>query len=165
MSHDHDHYLPAEHPQPDAWHRHSSDEGMPQAEHAARINPFGLYVGVFGILGFVVVSVIVVAIYFQSYVSTYRAEKQESVDVSEEYVAMRARADATLANYQWIDMRENVVSLPIDVAMDRVVDAYAGGATSRLAPGDATDLSNEKPTTNPADSALATASAPATASK
>ncbi|MDX9911040.1 MAG: hypothetical protein RBS39_04335 [Phycisphaerales bacterium] len=128
MSHNEPHYLPAEHPHADAWHRHSSEEGMPQSEHAARINPYGLYLGVFGILGFVVVSVVIVAVYFQSYVSTYRAEKQESVNVSEDYVAMRARADATLANYQWIDMREGVVSLPIDVAMDNVIEKYAGSA-------------------------------------
>ncbi len=117
------HETPVHHTEPDAWHQHSADEGAPQLEHAAHANPTALAITFIGmILGVAFVIVVLVA-YFNNYVSTIKAEKQEGVGIAAPFEASKAEALAHLDGYGWVD--HDTVYIPVEAAMDRVVQRYA----------------------------------------
>lgn len=117
--------LPHEHAHPDAWHAHSAAEGAPQHEHGAKANPAVLAIVTGGFVITVVVTVLLSALYFFSYMTHERRLKSETTVLSEEYRAYRAQADASLTGYGWADPAAGVVRIPISQAMDQVVAEYA----------------------------------------
>ena len=120
------HETPVNHTEPDEWHQHSPDEGAPQIEHGAHANPTALAITfVAMILGVAFVIVVLVA-YFNNYVSTIKAEKQEGVTIAEPFEASKAEALAHLNAYGWVD--HQTVHVPVSNAMDQVIARYASAA-------------------------------------
>ncbi|MCA9299409.1 MAG: hypothetical protein KDA28_10095 [Phycisphaerales bacterium] len=121
-------YLEHEHHEPDAWHRHLSAEGMPQAEHGARVNPF-VVGGALGIIGLATVGTIVaVALYFNSYSDRLKIERQEGPAaarmVSQDQRLAKLEWENALQAYSWIDTEAGTVGIPIDRAFELVMEQY-----------------------------------------
>jgi hypothetical protein len=79
-----------------------------------------------GIIVFLVVTVLAIQAYFDS---VHQREEYVKVlePVSEDYKNLRAREDAELYSYKFVDREKGIVRLPIQRAMDLVVaEAKAG---------------------------------------
>jgi hypothetical protein len=122
-SHEH-HHLAIEHEKPDSWHRHSAEEGTPMAEHAAIASP-GVLAKVY-VLMFVVVAgtVLVLSLFFMSYITRERALWQETTVLAKDFHEMKNHAESELESYGWSDAKSGAVRIPIDVAMSRVIEKY-----------------------------------------
>jgi len=119
-------HLEHEHDHPDAWHRHTAEEGAPQAEHASRVSALGVSV-VLGALTIAVVAVIIVSvIYLNSYRSRLIAERQDTTASRDNYLAYRAQSEAELSGYGWANQNEGLVVIPIDEAGKEAMDLYGG---------------------------------------
>ncbi|HHN77646.1 MAG TPA: hypothetical protein ENK11_03090 [Phycisphaerales bacterium] len=120
--------------QHDDWFRHSPEEGLPQHEHAGHVNTTSigltLLVIVFGVLGLV----ILLSMYYVSYTTTLKAERQEGTRSAAEYLAYRDSAERALSSFGWADRNAGKVNLPIDRAMDDVVAYYNRPGRSARAP-------------------------------
>src|SRR5689334_10909191 len=97
MSAQHGHYTPEIHEHADAWHHHAVDvEGVPQAEHAGKINP--LTVGKWFVL--IVVSVVatctILYVYFMHYATQEKAIEIETIQWSSDSIAYKARMEVEL---------------------------------------------------------------------
>ncbi len=123
MSHDPT-YLPHEHEQPDAWHRHSSDEGMPREEHGARVNPVALFVALILMGVFTAGASIVTVIYYVQHTSSLKQELRETTNSAAQQIEYRADAMNLQDNFAWEDTQAGTVRIPISQAMDRVVEQY-----------------------------------------
>ncbi len=148
-------HLPPEHQQPDAWHRHTPDEGPPAVEHGAKANAVVLSVAFIGIVGFVALVIGATFLYFVSYTTTKRRERSETTvlagpvtSTDEARLARLSGPPATikfwdyrwatekhLAGYGWGEPAtapEGRAAIPIDQAMDKVIARYsARGADGR----------------------------------
>ncbi|MBX3317474.1 MAG: hypothetical protein KF902_11500 [Phycisphaeraceae bacterium] len=125
MSHDKPQQLPHEHAKPDEWHTHTAAEGAPQHEHGAKANPAILAIVTGGFVITVVLTVLLSALYFFSYMTHQRQIKKETTVLSEEYRAYRAQSEASLSGYGWSDPAAGAVRIPITKAIDQVVQDYA----------------------------------------
>ena len=123
MSHD-PQYLAHEHENPDVWHRHTAEEGVPQSEHVSRINPLALLLVLGGMTVFVVGTVIVTAFYFVQHTSALKQELQETTDAATQQIEYRTAAMALQDQYAWENAEEGPVRIPITQAMQRVVEEY-----------------------------------------
>lgn len=81
-----------------------------------------------GIIVFLIVTILAVQVYFDSL-----KNEQEFVKllepVSEDYRNLRAREDAELYSYKYTDREKGIVRLPIQRAMDLVVEEAKSGKT------------------------------------
>ena len=120
----------------DASHHHEAGhEGGHGAYHASTdVLDTGLLLRWFvGILLFVVVLVIIVAVYFRSVATRVRAERVETTISSKEANAAKAAAEAVLgvngqpAGYSWSDAKAGTVHIPLEQAMRKVVEQRGGG--------------------------------------
>lgn len=119
-------YLEHEHETPDSWHRHTADEGAPQIEHAASINLLGLLIVFLGMSGFLVVTVGLLIVFFDYTRTQARQAKIETTTMAEENsLPYRQESMDALASYGWVDPAAGRVQVPINVAMDRIVEEYA----------------------------------------
>lgn len=117
-------YVDTVHDEPDQWHRHTAEEGMPQDEHGARVNPLWLAGVLVATIIFVAIFVGVVQIYFESTVSSVRAEKTETVDSWYEFEEQFAEDRAVLTSYGIADAEARTAHIPIDLAMEKIVERY-----------------------------------------
>lgn len=124
MAHHPPQVLPHEHAAPDEWHSHSAAEGLPQRAHGAKTNPGILALITGGFVLAVVLTVALTMLYFSSYMTTQRRTKAETTVLSEEYRTYRAQTQAALNGYGWADPAAGTVRIPIERAMDKVVEAY-----------------------------------------
>lgn len=121
--------LPHEHPEPDAWHRHSAEEGMPQAEHAATVNPTALGIFAVAMVFAIVFVLLLLTAYFNNYTYTFKARQLEGVPEARAiFETDMANAAGRLASYGWIDRTAGTVHLPMDQAFSTVIDEYKTGA-------------------------------------
>lgn len=120
-----DHETPVLHEQPDAWHRHSADEGAPQVEHGSHASPTALAITFVAMVLGVAVVVLVLVAYFNGYVTKVKAEKNEGVSSAAEFESYRAASLTRLREYGWADPAADTVHIPVDAAMDLVVEKYA----------------------------------------
>lgn len=120
----------------DASHHHEAGHEGAQGGHHASTDALdtGLLLRWFvGILLFVVVLVIIVAVYFRSVASRVRAERVETTISSKEANAAKAAAEAVLgvngqpAAYSWSDAKAGTVHIPLEQAMRKVVEQRSGG--------------------------------------
>jgi hypothetical protein len=116
---------------PDPWHLHTPEEGRPQVEHVAKANPAAIGAA-FGLMSLVlVVTVIAVIIYFNSYVTQSRAMRIETTVLAEPWQQYRRDVlgeDGVLNTYGWAPGPEgepDTVRLPLAVAVERVVEEYS----------------------------------------
>lgn len=116
--------------EPDEWHHHTAEEGEPGAEHAPRVN-VGLVAFVFvlivlGTLG----TVLALTVYFRHTTAVLQRTVVETTAVAAEANRYRAQVQAELAGSpEWVDRERGLVRVPIDLAMERVVDLYRSGWT------------------------------------
>lgn len=120
-----DHETPILAEQPDEWHRHTAEEGAPQIEHGAHATPTALAITFVGMVLGVAAVVLILIVYFNSYVSQVKAEKEEGVGMSEDFEAYRADSIAHLAGYGWTDPAAGRVHVPIELGMEQVIAEYA----------------------------------------
>ncbi|MFG0274250.1 MAG: hypothetical protein ACF8QF_04250 [Phycisphaerales bacterium] len=109
----------------DAWHDHSG-EAAPQEVHG-ETNP--MFIAALGVVGFgvLIVSIVLITVYFNQVVRSEVVQKVERADVSREYTERRAYWDAELTSYGWVDQEAGVVRIPLDAAIERVVEEYTQG--------------------------------------
>lgn len=125
------HYAPEPPERPDAWHRHTLDEGLPQEEHAPQANPYVLgAIGVVLTVGFVVLLVVVVLYYFQ-YTTKVRREQMETTAPAEGPDGSYAYRNESMklingGAYTWVDLKSGseAVQIPLDLAITKVLEAY-----------------------------------------
>jgi hypothetical protein len=115
--HDHDHGH-------DDWFRHGADEAPPQHEHASHVNSTAIGLTLLAIVFGVLFTVIVLSMYFISYSTTLKAERQEGVESANPYLAYRDDAAKKLARAGWADRAAGTVYIPIESAIDGVVADY-----------------------------------------
>ena len=121
------HEVPHHHAEPDAWHRHSSDEGMPQEEHGSTVNPTALGIVFVAMVFGVVFVLLILTAYFNNYTYTYKARQQEGVPVARSvFETDKAFAASRLAGYGWINRDAGTVHLPLDAAYQTVIAQYQG---------------------------------------
>lgn len=116
--------------QPDAWHTHGAGEPAPQAEHGATQN--FLVIGAVGValIAVVLVTILGTVFYFRKHATQLRVERIETTTIAGDYVKYKAATQTTLAGFSWASpelAKEGArVSLPIDMAKQRVIEKYAG---------------------------------------
>lgn len=121
MAHDHSHQ------HPDQWHRHTPDEGTPQPEHAARANPAVLGVAMTLLTIAFVATVIIVILFYNHVAAATRATRMETSTPANQWYDYHNRSMERLAGYELVNADESdAVRIPIDLAMERVVESYAG---------------------------------------
>ncbi len=132
MSHK-QHFTHELHDEPDTWHRHQTAvEGLPQPEHGAHTNGLILAIAFIGSLGFVILTVVATVLYFQVHMTELRRQRIESTGFADAFFGKggtQEQALAQLAQYSFAteaEARAGKASVPIDQAMQRVVDRYAG---------------------------------------
>jgi len=126
MPHKLDH-LEHEHTPPDAWHRHSPDEGAPQAEHASQVSTVGLGVVFVSMTVMTVVLVVIVAMFFQRHIADLRRERVEIVSpIADIQIEYRQEANRELTTYGWVNEEAQTVRVPIESVYDTVVQEHAG---------------------------------------
>jgi hypothetical protein len=121
-------HLPHEHEEPDPWHRHTPDEGLPQEEHG-RANPAVLGVSLLATVVFLVGVVLVIFIYFETFTTTLRAERTESTALSKQQLEYKRTARETLNDYNVLPPTvapQGVITVPIDQAKEKIIARYAG---------------------------------------
>ncbi len=100
---------------------------------ASRTEPKASVTAVVGVVFAVVVFVLIVALqwYFHR-VEQAEVERKVLVVAPEELSQLRAKQEEQLNSYRWVDKGQNVITIPIDVAMRRVVEesGRSGGAAA-----------------------------------
>jgi hypothetical protein len=115
--------------QPDSWHIHTAEEGLPQEEHGSHANAAAL-VGAFVVsVVFVGAVILVVLLYYNTHTTALRQARIETTALSQDYVDYRDRSDRFLSGYGWATpdaAAAGKVSIPIELAMQKVMQQYAG---------------------------------------
>jgi len=103
----------------DQWHTHLSDEAAPQLEHASRVSPKWMALTFIGMVFGVLFVIIVLVVYFNNYMNTYKAKLNETTTQAEasydEKMAVRDRL---------ADPAAGQVRVSINDAMDLVIADY-----------------------------------------
>ena len=108
----------------DDWFRHSSDEALPQQEHAAHVNTTAIGLTLLAIVFGVLFTVVVLSMYFVQYANTRKAQMNEGTGSAEAYLAYRDQSAAQLGSLEWVDRAAGTVNMPLESAMDAVVAEY-----------------------------------------
>jgi hypothetical protein len=118
----------------DEWHTHDATEPAPQAGHGT-IN-IGVLMGVFfGIVAFVTVSVVALAVAFNH----TNALKQDTIterSLAAEYRPKRERVERELMEpaFKVIDGQTKTVQIPLSQAMEKVLAQYDAGTKAMAQP-------------------------------
>ncbi|MDF1809544.1 MAG: hypothetical protein P1U42_07610 [Phycisphaerales bacterium] len=96
----------------DQWHQHTADEGAPQQEHTAQASAKALGMTFIGMTLGVLFVIIVLVVYFNNYMSNYKASINENTE------------DAAAA---WVEKQEIFAKIdaPIEAAIDEVIADYS----------------------------------------
>lgn len=96
----------------DNWHQHTHAEGVPQEEHGAQASAKALGLTfIFMVLGVLFV-IIVLKVYFDSYMSSYRAKIEENTSAAAE-------------TWQWKQKELGEINPAVREAIDQVTAEYA----------------------------------------
>jgi len=129
MKHHDSHHLPVEHEAPDSWHRHTAEEGTPQAEHAAIAAPGVLVVAFIAISSTVAITVLILVVFFNQYATRFKAEQIETTAMSKEFNEYKGKwEEQDTRGYAVANAAAGNVRIPLDKATQRVLDKYAKGA-------------------------------------
>lgn len=118
--------------QTDEWHHHSAQEGQPQGEHTAQVNPIHLVKWLVAIVIAVVVVVAGLAKLTEMKATQLRAERVET-DIASDYLTKRSQVEAELGltgQRQYVPLTGTAIKIPIDDAMVKVLGTYSGGERS-----------------------------------
>lgn len=108
----------------DNWHQHSAAEGMPQHEHGSHTSTKALGLTFIIMVVGVIATILVLIAYFNSYVSTFRAERQEGTAMMRPAFEAKVAAKQRLEEFGWVDREAGTVHIPLNNAIDRVVNEY-----------------------------------------
>jgi len=121
------HYIEDVKETPDQWHSHEAAEGTPQSEHGAQAKPLFLAGILMAMVVFTLGLTILVVVYFNSYVTKIKALKMETTTEYTTFAAVKAEtlgAGGRLNTFGIVDTNEQIVHIPIAIAMDKVVAEY-----------------------------------------
>ncbi|MBN4060327.1 hypothetical protein JYT11_00605 [Planctomycetaceae bacterium AH-315-I19] len=111
----------------DDWFKHTPDEPEHMTAHGDT-NSVLIILFLLGTIVFVFITAILIEKYFKVRVASLEHELQEvRADVSPRVQATRITKEGwenTLSEPRWIDQSKGIVALPLDIAMQRVVDQY-----------------------------------------
>jgi cytoskeletal protein RodZ len=128
------------HEHADSWHHHTSAEGRPQHEHASVANPHVLFHWFFLIVVSGVVVIVALFMYFGKMYNTTRQERVETLQFYQDNAWPKVRdSEAALGTdrplsqftYHAADKQAHTVQLPIEEAMNRVVQRYRPGTSAQ----------------------------------
>jgi len=107
----------------DPWHDHAG-EAPPQHAHG---EPTPGAIAIVGLASFLVLlfTMGAVAVYFFEVNRAEYVRKVQRAPVDQAAIEAHARWQAQLRDYEWVNAEENVVSVPIDVAMRSIARDYA----------------------------------------
>lgn len=114
----------------DDWHQHTAAEGMPQEEHAAQASVKALGMTFIVMTVGVIVTILLLVVYFKSYVGTYKAKVQEGTAIMQPAFEAKLAAQSKLESFGWIDRDARTVHIPIDQAMQSVINDYQNAASN-----------------------------------
>lgn len=106
----------------DTYHEHAPDEGSPMHEHGSHVSPKMLGITLIVMILGVLIVILGLVVYFDSYMSSYRAETSESDELSAATWEEIQDKKASLEEHAWID--NETVRIPLDEATDRVLAQY-----------------------------------------
>lgn len=109
----------------DAWHQHTAAEGMPQHEHGAHTSAKALGLTFIVMVVGVIAVILVLIAYFNSYVSTFKAERQEGTAIMRPAFEAKLAARRHLDEFGWVNRDAGTVHIPLNQAIDRVVGEYS----------------------------------------
>lgn len=121
----HDHSSGGGHGHADAWHHHTSAEGVPQTEHAATIDTTMMFKILVLIFGFTAVFILITILYFNVTVRRQKEAVVETTGNAVGYNQMRSLMETDLATYGVVDAEKKTVRIPVERAMERVVRQYS----------------------------------------
>lgn len=129
MEHKHHHgSTPAVEEHADSWHHHDpASEGIPQEEHGGIASAGTIAAWYIGLVGSIAFSVLVLAMYYGSYLEPLKKQRFERdgwAGLSTTVQEYRASAKAELNSAG--KLPDGRYRLPIDTAMDKVVEEYRG---------------------------------------
>lgn len=139
-------HTPVVHETTDPWHHHTAAEGRPQHEHGSKIDPAVLSV-TFGLIVFVVLALAGgLTVYFVRYSTQLRQARMETTVLAAEAERLRAEAEATFAGYAWADPAAGHVAIPLEQAIDRVIDRYGSepGVGAAAAPASGETIADDR---------------------
>jgi hypothetical protein len=129
MAHHHPHqHTPEAHEVPDAWHRHTADEGPPQEEHGGKANPAIIGLSLLATAVFLVLTIAVIVLYFTTYTTRLRTERIESTVLSKDQLQYKLESSEKLREYSWINpetAHQGIVTIPLQDAKQKVIQKYA----------------------------------------
>jgi len=96
----------------DQWHQHSPAEGAPQEEHAAQASAKALGLTFIAMTLGVLFVIIVLVVYFKTYMSNYKSQINESTT-------------AAAITWEYKKGELDALEQPVQDAIDRVVAEYA----------------------------------------
>ena len=106
----------------DSWHAHAG-EMPPQYAHGT-ISPLVIFgIGLGGFIA-VIICIVMITVYFRMESQQEIATKQE-IALDAGYRAKQSSWTARLSGYEWVDPQQGVVQIPLNVAKDKVAEAYA----------------------------------------
>ncbi len=110
----------------DEWHEHSG-EAPPQHAHG-QTTP-GV-IALYGLGGFIalLVSMAAVGVYFVQVNRAKFVRNVERIELGDETRELKARWQAQLHEYGWVDVENNIVRVPIENAIESVAREYAQAA-------------------------------------
>jgi hypothetical protein len=131
MSHDPHKPTVAFDEQPDSWHMHAAEEGLPQEEHGATTNPIGLILAFAGSVFFVGSVILMCVLYYRVHTTQLRQQRIETTALAGDYFKYRDDSTAAQGGYGWAGPEAAAagqVSIPVDLAMQKVIQQYASGS-------------------------------------
>lgn len=109
----------------DGWHQHTADEGVPQQEHAAHVNIAALLITFVAMVVTVLVLVIALTLFYKSTSAQMAAVRLENTaGWSDDYVPYRDAAIEKISGYHADDAEAGTVRIPVDRAIEQVINQY-----------------------------------------
>jgi hypothetical protein len=109
----------------DDWFAHTREEGLPQQEHAGHVDTRALLIFYMGMLAFVVISIVGVALFFKSYVQNVRVRNIETLQLAVDANAYKAESLEDMTEYGWSgQIVEGAARIPIEEARQKVLQSY-----------------------------------------
>jgi len=116
---------------PDAWHRHTKEEGAPQVEHGAKADPIML-TGVIAVMVVIFLATcVVIVMYFNKTMAETRNRLLETTALADGPDGSFARHENALKNaeaFTWVDRETGVVTIPLSDATRAVIEDYQRNA-------------------------------------
>ncbi len=108
----------------DDWHEHTAAEGKPQEEHGAQASAKAMGLTLVAMVVGVVLTILILVAYFNSYVGNYKASAQEGVAIMKPAFEGKLAAQEKLSSYAWVDREARTVRVPVDTAAEMVLAEY-----------------------------------------